>query len=95
MKTILKTPFSFFTLAIALIPLWAYLAIWHLLKPQGFWQKLVMGYIGWAFFGIGQIIFLIFWGIIMVGTWKGNKNDSAKFESMRCFRKKDAIQKNP
>src|SRR3989338_1704686 len=46
-------------LALALITTWGYLLVYHLLSPEGFWQKFVIFGIGVYLLGGIQIILLV------------------------------------
>ncbi len=69
MQTILNMFFSIISLVIALIPLWFFMLIKYLLAPQGFWQNLVIYGLGFWFLAAFQVVFLIFWIIVLIGIW--------------------------
>lgn len=47
------------------IPVYVFFTIRHLLNPSGFWQELVLGYLGYAFLGGWQIAFIIVGGCLL------------------------------
>lgn len=73
MVTIVKTILSLISLAVALIPVWFFLFIKHLLDPTGFWQNLVIYGLGWYFLAGFQILFFVVWVIVFVAIWANKK----------------------
>ena len=61
--------FAVFTLAIALLPLWAYLLVRSSLDPQTFWQKFLILGAGVYLLGGLQIILLIIWAVILANVF--------------------------
>jgi len=61
---------SLITLAIALIPLWFWLVIKHMVQPQGFWQNLAIAGLGMFFLGSIQIILLVLWVVLICTMWE-------------------------
>lgn len=66
MDSLVKIGIAFVSLVVMLIPTWLWLAIYKFASPEGFWQNLVLVGGGiWVFGGI-QLVFLMFWVIVMV-----------------------------
>lgn len=66
---ILKTLLSLIAIAVAGLPTWIFLALRSALAPQGFWEQLAAGVIGYLVFGgiqIGLLFLLVF---VMVAIW--------------------------
>lgn len=61
---------------LSLIPLWIFIALWWLLGPITFWQKITMIFVGGTFLGGIQIFFILFALYILAGLyddWKAIK----------------------
>lgn len=64
-----KMVMSLVSTGFMLIPTWLYMILRANLSPEGFWEKLVMMWVGWVLFGIWQIVFLVALVVLLYFIW--------------------------
>jgi len=65
----IKIVLSLVAAALAGIPTWIFLALRAALNPQGFWEQLAAGVVGWVAFGGLQIACIFLLGVVLVAIW--------------------------
>lgn len=65
-----KIVISIFAVLIGSIPFDIWYGIKSLLGPVGFWQNLIIVGAGFYFFGIIQLVFIVFTIIFLADVWK-------------------------
>jgi NADH:ubiquinone oxidoreductase subunit 6 (subunit J) len=63
-----KIWFTFAGACVAFIPSWIYFIANVLVQPEGFWQQIALGALGIFFLGSFQLIFIVFYIIILVSV---------------------------